>query len=156
MSRRGLGDVIDAENRSTPYLPRASRIWPRLRSLSGRARSDAASRRPKHRACGFNGEHRRVLVYSCGSTTTVPTLPPASTALCAPAVSYSGKRAPTERMRPGEPVQAAMSDWARRRVDLGQRQAVSLDVELPRDRQERLAAKEILRKRWPTRPSMRL
>ncbi len=31
------------------------------------------------------------------------------------------------------------------RVDLGERQAVGLDVELPRHRQERLAAKEILR-----------
>jgi hypothetical protein len=30
-------------------------------------------------------------------------------------------------------------------VDLGQRQAVGLDIELPRHRQERLAAKEILR-----------
>jgi hypothetical protein len=30
-------------------------------------------------------------------------------------------------------------------VDLGQRQAVGLDIELPRDRQKRLAAKEILR-----------
>jgi hypothetical protein len=30
-------------------------------------------------------------------------------------------------------------------VDLGKRQAVRLDVELPRDRQERLAAEEILR-----------
>jgi hypothetical protein len=30
-------------------------------------------------------------------------------------------------------------------VDLGQRQAVGLDIELPRDRQERLAAEEILR-----------
>jgi hypothetical protein len=69
MSRRGLGGVIDAENRSAPYLPRASRIWPRLRSLSARE-IDAASRRPKHRACGFNGEHCRVLVYGCGSTTT--------------------------------------------------------------------------------------
>jgi hypothetical protein len=31
------------------------------------------------------------------------------------------------------------------RIDLGQRQAVRLDIELARDRQERLAAKEILR-----------
>ena len=31
------------------------------------------------------------------------------------------------------------------RVDLGQREAVGLDVELPRHRQERLAAEEILR-----------
>src|SRR5207244_10979524 len=31
------------------------------------------------------------------------------------------------------------------RVDLGQRQAVRLDIELPRHRQDRLAAKEILR-----------
>ena len=30
-------------------------------------------------------------------------------------------------------------------IDLGQRQAVRLDIELPRDRQERLSAKEILR-----------
>src|SRR5712671_8071719 len=30
-------------------------------------------------------------------------------------------------------------------VDLGERQAVGLDIELPRDRQERLAAKEVLR-----------
>ena len=30
-------------------------------------------------------------------------------------------------------------------VDLGQREAVGLDIELPRDRQERLAAEEILR-----------
>ena len=30
-------------------------------------------------------------------------------------------------------------------VDIGQCQAIGLDVELPRDRQERLAAKEILR-----------
>jgi hypothetical protein len=30
-------------------------------------------------------------------------------------------------------------------VDLGQREAVGLDIELARDRQERLAAKEILR-----------
>src|ERR1700730_16525928 len=74
-------------------------------ALAQRAREiNAGSRRSKHRACGFNGEHCRVLVYSCGSTTTVPTLPPASTALCAPAVSYSGKRAATERMRPGEVV----------------------------------------------------
>ena len=29
-------------------------------------------------------------------------------------------------------------------VNLGQRQAIGLDIELPRDRQERLAAKEIL------------
>jgi hypothetical protein len=31
------------------------------------------------------------------------------------------------------------------RTDLGERQAVGLDIELPRDRQERLAAKEIPR-----------
>jgi hypothetical protein len=43
----------------------------------------------------------RLLPYSCGSTTTVPTLPPASTALCAAAVWYSGNRAATERMRAG-------------------------------------------------------
>jgi hypothetical protein len=35
--------------------------------------------------------------------------------------------------------------WAER-VDLGERQAIGLDIELPRDRQKRLAAKEILRK----------
>jgi hypothetical protein len=60
-----------------------------------------------------------VFAYSCGSTTTVPTLPPASTALCAAAVWYSGKWAATERIRPGEAVQAAMSDWARRRSGWG-------------------------------------
>jgi len=33
-------------------------------ALAQRARQiDAASRRPKHRACGFNGEHCRLLVY---------------------------------------------------------------------------------------------
>jgi len=89
-------------------------------ALAQRARKiDAASRRPEYRACGFNGERCRVFAYSCGSTTTVPTLPPASTALCAPAVWYSGKRAATERIRPGEAVQAAMSDWARRRSGWG-------------------------------------
>jgi hypothetical protein len=31
-------------------------------------------------------------------------------------------------------------------VDLGERQAVRLDIKLPRNRQERLAAEEILRK----------
>jgi hypothetical protein len=35
-------------------------------------------------------------------------------------------------------------------VDLGQRQAVGLDIELTRDRQERLAAKEILRAIFPS------
>src|SRR6202035_5420257 len=50
---------------------------------------------------------------------TVPTLPPRSTSLWAPAVSSSGKRAATDRMRPGIAVHAAMSDCARRRSECG-------------------------------------
>ena len=55
----------------------------------------------------------------CGSTMTVPTLPPRSTSLWAAAVSYSGKRAATDRIWPGDAVQAAMSDCARRRSGCG-------------------------------------
>src|SRR5438067_13836162 len=55
----------------------------------------------------------------CGSTMTVPTLPPRSPALCAPAVSYSGKRPATDRIRSGDAVHAAMSDCARRRSACG-------------------------------------
>jgi hypothetical protein len=35
---------------------------------------------------------------------TMPTLPPRSTSLCAVAVSYSGKRVATDRIRPGDAV----------------------------------------------------
>ena len=54
----------------------------------------------------FHGERP---AQRCGSTMTVPTLPPRSTALWAPAVSYSGKRPATEkdsarRRRPGGDV----------------------------------------------------
>src|ERR1019366_7409162 len=40
--------------------------------------------------------------YFCGSTTTVPTLPPCSTDRCAAAVWYSGNVPSTDRIRPGE------------------------------------------------------
>src|SRR6202041_641890 len=83
--------VSAKREQNLPPIPLAQR----LRQI------DPARRRPEHRAGRFNGEHRRLLAYSCGSTTTVPTFPPASTALCAAAVWYSGKRAATERMRPG-------------------------------------------------------
>jgi hypothetical protein len=42
-------------------------------------------------------------------------MPPRSTSLWAPAVSSSGKRAATDRMRPGVAVHAAMHSTARRR-----------------------------------------
>jgi hypothetical protein len=61
----------------------------------------------------------RTSSQSCGSTMTVPTLPPRSTSLWAAAVSYSGKRAATDRIRPGDAVQAAISDCARRRSGCG-------------------------------------
>jgi len=55
-------------------------------------------------------ERVRTSSQRCGSTMTVPTLPPRSTSLWAAAVSYNGKRAATDRIRAGEAVQAAISD----------------------------------------------
>ena len=55
-------------------------------------------------------ERVRTSSQRCGSTMTVPTLPPRSTSLWAAAVSCNGKRAATDRIRAGEAVQAAISD----------------------------------------------
>src|ERR1700730_1384733 len=55
-------------------------------------------------------ERARTSSQRCGSTMTVPTLPPRSTSLWAAAVSYNGKRAATDRIRAGDAVHAAISD----------------------------------------------
>ena len=91
------------------------RIRPRTAGL--RCRRSTQTRRPCPRSAprsrgrssrndhaGWRGSQR------CGSTITVPTLPPRSTFLWAAAVSYNGKRAATDRIRAGEAVHAAISD----------------------------------------------
>jgi hypothetical protein len=78
-------------------------------------RSNFAARREPRQWLG----RVRTRPQRCGSTTTVPTLPPRSTSLWAAAVSYNGKRAATDKIRVGDAVQAAISDCARRRSGCG-------------------------------------
>ena len=112
--------------RRLPHIPRACRRdWRRagriLPSADAIGRAVGRVRAIKPAVCLIRicydprtspGGWERVRTSSqrCGSTMTVPTLPPRSTSLWAAAVSYNGKRAATDRIRAGAAVQAAISD----------------------------------------------